>query len=251
MTKDEMMLRKRLIDLSKQAYQRDIVVFSDFLNLNELNILHSTPKDLFYSQYEVFGGYEFAERQMVAFLPDALYYEYNYPVKVLEFTPQSRKYSENLSHRDYLGALMNLGIERCKFGDIVIHENRAFVFTHEDVSGYVIQNITRIKKTSVFVNPKDYSEVRYEPKYEEIKATVASIRLDSIISIAFPMSRSKMTTYIENAKVYVNGKLITNNGYHVKEGDKISIRGLGKISFHEILSKTKKDRFYVIVHKYI
>lgn len=251
MTKDEMVLRKRLIDLSKQAYQRDIVVFSDFLNLNELNILHSTPKDLFYSQYEVFGGYEFAERQMVAFLPDALYYEYNYPVKVLEFTPISKKYCENLSHRDYLGALMNLGVERCKFGDIVIHENSAYVFTHEDVSDYVIQNITRIKKTSVSVHPRDYSEVRYEQRYEEIKATVASIRLDSMISIAYPMSRSKMTTYIENAKVYVNGKLITNNGYHLKEGDKISIRGLGKISFQKILSKTKKDRIYVIVHKYI
>ena len=85
MNKEELMLRKRLIDLSNQAFQRDIVTFSDFLNLNELNILHTTPKDMFPARYETYGGYELSERQMIAFLPDALYYEYrdlcgNYPV---------------------------------------------------------------------------------------------------------------------------------------------------------------------------
>lgn len=251
MTKDEIMLRKRLVDLSRQAFQRDVVTFSDFLNLNELNILHSTPKDSFFSQYEVFGGYDTAERQMVAFLPDALYYEYNYPMEVLEIKPQNIKFSEKLNHRDYLGSFMNLGLERSKFGDIVLFENGAYAFVQEDIADYVIEHLLKIRNTLVFVSKKQITDLSYEPKYDVIKATVASIRLDTIISVAYPMSRSKMTTYIENAKVYVNGKLITNNGYHIKEGDRISIRGLGKISFQEILSKTKKDRFYVVVHKYV
>ena len=78
MNKEEQLLEKRLIELSNLAFSRDIVTFSDFLNLNELNILHRTPKDQFKARFETYGGYELAERQMVAFLPDALCYEYEY-----------------------------------------------------------------------------------------------------------------------------------------------------------------------------
>lgn len=83
MNKEEQLLEKRLIELSNLAFSRDIVTFSDFLNLNELNILHRTPKDQFKARFETYGGYELAERQMVAFLPDALYYDYGYPMQAL------------------------------------------------------------------------------------------------------------------------------------------------------------------------
>ena len=96
MNKEETLLRKRLVELSRQAYHKDIVTFSDFLNLNELNILHTTPKDLFPARYETFGGYEMAERQMVAFLPDALYYEYHYPIQVLKIRPANPRFAEEL-----------------------------------------------------------------------------------------------------------------------------------------------------------
>ena len=92
MNKEETMLRKRLIELSNQAYQRDVVSFSDFLNLNELNILHTTPKQEWFSSYETYGGYEFSERQMVAFLPDALCYDKNYPISVLKIEPLQKKF---------------------------------------------------------------------------------------------------------------------------------------------------------------
>ena len=182
MNKEELMLQKHLIDLSETAYKRDIVTFSDFLNLNELNILHSTPKNMFSANYETYGGYEASERQMVAFLPDALYYEYSYPVSVLKIVPSAPKFAEQLTHRDYLGAVLNLGIERCKIGDL---------------------------------------------------------------------SRSKLTGFITDGKVFVNGRLITSNGYHLKERDVISVRGMGKISYNGVLSETKKGRFYITVNKYV
>ena len=87
MNKEEQLLEKRLIELSNLAFSRDIVTFSDFLNLNELNILHRTPKDQFKARFETYGGYELAERQMVAFLPDALYYDYGYPMQALKICP--------------------------------------------------------------------------------------------------------------------------------------------------------------------
>ena len=81
MNKEETLLQKRLIELSRTAYIRGIVTFSDFLNLNELNILHTTPKHQFQSQYVTYGGYGLSERQMVAFIPDALSLTPGYQVK--------------------------------------------------------------------------------------------------------------------------------------------------------------------------
>lgn len=251
MNKEELMLRKRLIELSNQAYSRDIVTFSDFLNLNELHILHTTPKDMLLTRYETYGGYDMSERQMAAFLPDALYYEYEYPLRVVEITPLHQKFAEELTHRDYLGALMNLGIERSRLGDIIVDGKSALVFAKEEIADYIAENLFRIRHTEVRTSIKEAGEIYYTPKYEEIKGTVPSIRLDTVLSVAYPLSRSKLTPYIENGKVFVNGKLITNNGYQLKRGDIISVRGMGRISYEELLSETKKGRYMILVKKYI
>ena len=251
MNKDEILFRKRLIELSDQAYRRDIVVFSDFLNLNELNILHTTPKDMFSSRYETFGGYDLSERQMVAFLPDALYYDYEYPMQIIEIKPLNAKFSEDLSHRDYLGSLMNLGIERSKMGDILLMDDRAILFVREEISSYIAENLTKIRHTMIQTTIMDTTDISYEPKFELIKGNVASVRLDTVLTTAYPMSRSKMTAYIEAGKVFVNGKLMTSNGYHLKEHDIISIRGLGRIQYEEVLGSTKKGRYMISVKKFI
>ena len=251
MNKEEILLRKRLIELSNQAYTRDIVTFSDFLNLNELNILHTTPKNMFPSRYETYGGYESSERQMVSFLPDALYYEYSYPMLAIEIVPLNAKFAEDLTHRDFLGSLMNLGIERSKMGDILLQDSKAIVFVKEEISSYIAENLTRIRHTMVQTKIIDTTDISYEPRYKEIKGNVASVRLDSVLTVAFPMSRSKMTAFIENGRVFVNGKLITSNGYHLKENDIISVRGLGRIRYVNVLSETRKGRYMISVNKYI
>ncbi len=256
MNREETLLQKRLIELSQTAYFRDIVMFSDFLNLNELNILHTTPKHLFHSRYVVYGGYGLSERQMVAFLPDALYAfsedpDIHYPIRILAISPQNRRFCEELTHRDYLGAVMNLGIERCKLGDIMVDGSKALLFVREELADYIIENLTRIRHTSVTVSVSNDLPRDYEPKYEEIKGTVASVRLDTVLSLAFPLSRSRITAYIEGAKVFVNGKLVTSNGYRLKEGDIISVRKMGRIVYDKVLSETKKGRYLTVVRKYI
>lgn len=275
MNKEEILLQKRLIELSEIAYSRGIVTFSDFMNLNELNILHTTPKNRFRARYETFGGYDLSERQMAAFLPDALYYtlteevrpsrrgmncgmpcgdtlpdDYPYPITMLEISPINRKFSENLNHRDYLGAVMNLGIERCKLGDIIVCEDKAYLFAKEELADYIAAQLTCIRHTPVKTRCAEDSDVSYEPVYEEIKGTVPSVRLDTVLSLAYPMSRSKLVGCIEGGRVYVNGKLITSNGQRLKEGDLISLRQMGRISYQGILSKTKKGRYMVSVRKY-
>ena len=251
MNKEELMLRKRLIELSNQAYSRDIVTFSDFLNLNELHILHTTPKDMLLTRYETYGGYDMSERQMAAFLPDALYYDYQYPIQIIEISPVNRKFAEELSHRDYLGAVMNLGIERCKLGDILIEDGKAILFAKEELAGYIMEHLTRIRHTTVRTSILPAFEDSYEPRYEELKGTVASVRLDTVLSLAYPLSRSKVTGLIEGARVFVNGKLVTSNGYRLKEGDILSVRKMGRIGYNGILSETKKGRYMVSIRKYI
>lgn len=272
MDKEELMLRKRLADLSNRAFQRDIVTFSDFLNLNELHILHTTPKDMLPARYETFGGYGLSERQMIAFLPDALYYVpketdlrpdssrktaeyrlppgYEYPIQAAAIRPLNQKFAEKLSHRDYLGSVMNLGVERSKFGDIIVLDDEAIIFLCEEIADYVTSNLTRIRHTAVQCTRREIKDISYTPSFCELKGTVPSVRLDTVMSVAFPMSRSKLTAYIAAGKVFVNGKLMTSNGYRLEEGNLISVRGLGRIFYEGILSETKKGRYYISVRKY-
>mgnify|MGYP003287848839 FL=1 len=251
MNKEELLLQKRLAELSRIAYTREIVTFSEFLNLNELNILHTTPKDMLLSQYKTYGGYGLSERQMAAFLPDALYYDSQYPIQIIEISPVNRKFAEELSHRDYLGAVMNLGIERCKLGDILVEDGKAILFAKEELAGYIMEHLTRIRHTTVKTSILSAFEDSYEPRYEELKGTVASVRLDTVLSLAYPLSRSKITGLIEGARVFVNGKLVTSNGYRLKEGDILSVRKMGRIGYNGILSETKKGRYMVSIRKYI
>lgn len=251
MQKEELMLQKRLIELSKLAYQRGIVTFSDFLNLNELNILHTIPKHELFSSYVTFGGYEHSERQMVAFLPDALCYEYEYPISVIKISPLQKKFSEQLNHRDYLGAILNLGIERSKIGDILVEEEFAILFIHESLEGFFLEELHRIRHTSVIATTENMQCFHYEPKTKELKGSVSSLRLDSLLALAFSSSRSKLVAYIESGKVFVNGKLITSNGYQIKENDIISVRGLGRFQYCETMSQTKKGRYYVTIKLFV
>ena len=251
MNKEEQLLEKRLIELSNLAFSRDIVTFSDFLNLNELNILHRTPKDQFKARFETYGGYELAERQMVAFLPDALCYEYEYPISYIKIQPSQKKFSDTLSHRDFLGALLNLGIERCKLGDILVMENEAILIAHQSLEHFIIDELTRVKHTTVTLQKIECEEFFYEPNKKEIKGSVSSLRLDSLMALAFSSSRSKLVAYIESGRVFVNGKLITSNGYQIKGNDLISVRGLGRFQYKETLAQTKKGRYMVTVYLYI
>ena len=258
MEKDETLFRKRMIELSNLAYNRGVVFYTDFLNLNELNILHTTPKDLLPVSYMTFGGYEFSERQIAAFVPDAfsMYREKNelyeeFPISIIKIAPVREKFSDDLTHRDYLGALINLGIDRAVLGDIVVDQKEAYVFVKENMADYIVDELGRVKHTTVITEKVDNADFSYEPEIEIIKGNVASVRLDSLIALVYKTSRSKIVPLIENAKVFVNGKLITSNGYKLREEDIISVRGLGRFRYKEVNAETRKGRLFVTVHKYV
>ena len=242
----------RLIDAANACYNRGIPVSTDFLDLNKQSVFHRviTSPDFLPVDYRIDGGYDMAERRMVTFLP---YEEFPYviPYNIIRIKPANPRYAEELTHRDYLGSLMGLGIVRDKLGDIIITEGSAYVFASEGITDFIISGLCQVRHTTVISTLVDKPDFQYTPRYQEIKGSVASLRLDAVISLGFGGSRSSMISHIESGQTAVNGRIITSNAYNLKPDDIISVRGLGRIRFINSVASTKKGRLIVIIHKYV
>ena len=241
MNEDAAYICKRFIDLSKQANRKGIVTFSDFLTVNEQQILQQNRTKL-ESEYQMSGGYDYAERQMVAFIPDALFYEWDYPMQCVRIRPAYPKFAEKLTHRDVLGALMSLGIERSKLGDLIVNDTEMFFFAKEEIVPYILEQLTSVRHTVVTLEAEQEGNINYVPHFEEKEAIVTSNRLDAVIAAICNISRSASLRMIQEGKIFVNGAESLHNTYYCKQGDVLSIRGFGKIRFGETLGVTKKDR---------
>lgn len=252
--KDEQILRKRFLDLAGMAYSRGICIFSDFLNLNEQNIFLSLKNELPGIKYFFNGGFNDAERKILCFCGQDLYTEEDelpYPITCIKVVPINHKFIDSLNHRDFLGAILNLGLDRSKIGDILIDDNQGYVFAHTAISEFVTEQLIKVKHTMVNCSIIDRRDFDYKPKLKEVIGTVSSMRLDSMIAVAFQSSRSSLSGLIEGGKVSVGGKLILSNSYTLKENDVVSVRGLGKFIYAGTSYQTKKGRYSVKLMLYI
>ncbi len=255
---EEYLTAARLSDAAGRCYNRGIPVFTDFLDINRQSVFtafSSGEKGIFGFKMPpvscvMSGGYDLAERKVIIFLP----YEdfpYEVPFDIIKISPVNIRFAEELTHRDYLGAVMGLGIVRDKFGDIIVARDGAYIIALKSITPYITDNLNQVKHTAVTAEVTDYNDFSYVPDFKEIRGTVASLRLDSVIALGFGGSRSRLISYIENGKVAVNGKIITSNAYSLKPEDIVSVRGLGRIKFISSGALTKKGRTVVVLHKYI
>ncbi|SCP95026.1 YlmH/Sll1252 family protein [Anaerobium acetethylicum] len=251
MTKEELILQKKLIDTAFSAYYKNIVTFTDFLNLNELKILHSTHNEFPAVRWETFGGYGLAERQMAAFIPEDLYYEIEYPLICVKVEPLNRKFSDSLTHRDFLGAVLNLGIDRSRIGDIVVKDNTGYIIAACSFGGFLANELVRVKHTNVRTTIDSLENISSAQEFDEICGSVASARIDSIMALAFSSSRSSMSVLAEDGNVFINGRQNLSNSTVLKPDDIVSIRGKGKFIFKEVVSQTKKGRYFIKILKYV
>ena len=246
--KEELFMLRHLEDLRSMAEHRYMVTYSDFLNLNDKNLFRSMnlPED----SYIAFGGYEFAERQVIGFLPDALFYEgvteeeqqLAFPICCIRVTPKNPKFAEQLTHRDLLGALMNQGIERQLLGDILVLEDSYLIFCKENIASFLTDQVTRIRHTEVRCIRIPLGEVHYQPKFRLQTAQVASNRLDAVLAEACRLSRGKAADLIRGEKVFVNERIESRVTYSLKPMDVISVRGIGKFQFLSFDGQTKKGK---------
>lgn len=248
--KEEELFRKRLLELSHISYYKGICTYTDFLSLNEINLFFSMEKELARVSTLLYGGYTQAERKILCFYNKDDITIPEFPMECIHIKPINKKFSNILTHRDFLGAILNLGISRSKIGDILIHENESYVFCTQNIAPFIIDNLNIVKHTNVEVYSISIDEVKYTPKYITITGTVASIRLDAILALALKSSRSSLSSLITAGKVSINGRVIQSNKYILKEDDIISIRGYGKFQYKEAGNQTRKGRVYVTLLKY-
>lgn len=248
--KEDELLKKRFTELANTAYRRGICTYSDFLGLNETHLLISNLKETSFINHALWGGYEEAERRVVCFYEDDSFPNIDYPVSCLLISPLNERFSDRLTHRDYLGAVLNLGIDRSKIGDIVVGETYAYLFCHRDIKEFLCSELTRVKHTSVVLKETAASEISGRLEKKEVVGTVSSVRLDSLLSVAFHSSRSSLCGLIGGGKVFVNGKMITANSFVPQKGDIISVRGMGRFQYADGGSQTKKNKYRVVLLVY-
>lgn len=224
-----------------------IIYTKNFLTLSVFNILKAIEGEMKIKVY-CFGVFEEFDRAMLAF---SCYDEenLNYPIDVLKITNKS-KFKE-LKHSDYLGAIMSLGIDRELLGDIVVKENCAYVPVVEDISDYIIYNLSSIGKSPCSITKlEDYSLDLPKISFEEKSIIVSSLRVDNVVSALCNISRSKALELIEQKKVFLNYIEILRKDKLVNLDDTLTIRGYGKFKICNFLGKTQRERIKVLMKKY-
>ena len=248
---EDRMLLAKLWDKINAGIRKNIPANTCFLSPRELEMakfLFGEPEGLY-----AFGGYGDAERKMLIFLPDYLeesaLFEEDSPCVCLRATFYE---GDSPNHRDFLGALMGAGIGRETVGDICVGKERCDFFVTQEIAPYILQNFLSAGHTKLRLQqiPLTDAEVP-EPEVKEIKDTMASLRLDSVISSGFRIGRSLAAQYVTSGKAAVDGLPCEKPDKQVAEGCKISVRGLGKIKLVQVGGRTKKDRISVVIHRYI
>lgn len=249
---EEKLLLAKVLDRADFSLKKHEMVFTDFIDRRMLEMAIQMVQKLPEISWREFGGEDACERRMIGFAPD--YHQIqkeDFPIRVLEICP-NLKFSAGLTHRDYLGSILGLGLDRGKIGDILVFEEKAFCYVAEEIADYIGINLTKAGKCQVKVSVLSFSNVCLpEPKIEEKKVTVSSLRLDAVLSAAFSLSRSKAQILIQSEKAFVDWRVLKNDSYQLKEGEIISLRGFGRVKLEKINGKTKKDRISILLHKYV
>lgn len=235
---------QRLNDLCSRAYERGYSTYSCFLNINEISLL---KEQRYPTDYKLFGGYDDAERCIVCFNPQE---NSSFPIVCLRISPLQQRFSDALNHRDFLGALMNLGIERSTIGDIIIKDNVGYAFCLESIAEYICENIDRIRHTSVkcelITDIPDFLTAL--PDEDEI--IVSSLRADAVTAGVFNLSRNTVSRLFNQQKIFINSRAIIKEGTQLKEDDIVSVRGYGKFIYSCVSSTTRKGRYVIKVRIY-
>lgn len=194
------------------------------------------------------GGYDDAERTMYVCRPEYAEAELSDIIKVIRVWGRDLG---SLTHRDYLGSLMGLGITRENIGDILVSESGAFIFIKAEIADYILNNLDKIGRHGIKTELCDCSDADLpEPKTKEIKGTVSSLRLDAVLSLAAGISRSRALELISQELVSLNWEVVSSPSHKTEEGDLISVRGVGRLRISEVGGLTRKGRTGITVLKY-
>lgn len=249
-TEDKILLAK-VWDKINSGINKNIMTNSCFLSLREQELVRYLLGNS--DEFIYFGGYDDTERKMIVYLPSYLTHDIleneDSPITCLRVSFYNK---DTPSHRDFLGALTGFGIARESIGDICVGKGTCDFFVTREVAPYLLSDFSYVGHTKVQISTVSLSQAQIpEPETVQIRDTLASVRLDSIISSGFRISRNSACQYINSGKVAINGLPFEKADKTVEEKSTVSVRGLGKIKLTQVCGQTKKGRIAVIIDKYI
>ncbi len=249
---DILLLKKRFSELSKKSYEGGYFLFTEFLGLNEQSVFSEFLRENSSVKYTAFGGCEGAERVIIRFGDEEeLGYSEPFPITTVKIEPIAPKFSEKLTHRDFLGALLNLGIERSRLGDIPIINNVAYLFAKEDIADFIIESLLRVRHTDVKLSKVDSLPEGELYRTERVRIQAVGERIDAVVAKVFSLSREESLGYFRKKLVFVDGRLCENNSYIPKHGEVISVRTKGRMIYRGYSSTSKKGKLNIEVDLYV
>lgn len=250
MTDNYKFLLAKTEDMVRLCNKYSAAVFSDFLDCGEVTDIKCNFHFPYGYNFMFFGGCDDCERQILGVFPEWEEADAKaFPISVLKI---EGGYNRKLTHRDYLGTLMSLGIERKKTGDILIKDKCAYVFIYADVAEYVERNISKIGNQGVKTSLVTLENFKPPKRQLQLIETVcASLRLDAVVGACANVSRQESAKLISGGGVKLNGRETPEVAKSVNAGDLISIRGYGKFILSDTGNETRKGRIHIQLSKYI
>lgn len=244
-TKEEASDVIRTYDMLMTAYNKEYCTFTSFFcspNLWSYFIKGFNSKSF---KVDAFGGFEDSDRRILSF---GNMYDERYPIKYIKIENKSK--FTTLTHRDYLGTIMSVGLERNKFGDLIVKDHYAVVPIMENMAEYLKEKLNYVKNC-----PVDISILEEPPivgiNYNDIVINIASLRLDNVVAQLANISRSKAVTMVENSSVLVDYVKANDKSMEIIKGQRITIHGKGKYIIGDILGNTKSGKFKINIKKYV
>ncbi|AOR23934.1 YlmH/Sll1252 family protein [Clostridium taeniosporum] len=191
------------------------------------------------------GIFKDSERKMISFNN---VYETSFPIRLLKVEGKS-KFSK-LEHKDFLGGILSLGIERNKIGDLIVEDNVCYLPIHEDILNFLLYNVDKIGKTPCCITEIQNKGDLPQIKFKEEVILVSSLRIDGIVSKISKLSRAKAQMVIDQGQVLIDYTKIKDKSYEVKRDERIIIRGTGKFIVGEVIGSSKSGKYKLIIKKY-
>lgn len=244
---EQLLILRRVLDKLERVIESHSIECTDFLNPYQRRLCYSFLNRFREISYFEEGGLTNSERKVIIIYPSYLGKEQlDSPISAIRI--KGRFKFRKPSHRDYLGALMSLGIKREKIGDILIHKDFGDLITFNELTDYIKSNLKAINKEPVTVIKIGFEELHeIEEEYDERVIVVSSLRLDAIVSALCNISRNSSLSIIKNKKVKVNWQTLDKTNKELSEGDLISIKGFGRVKIVQNIGDTKKGRKKIAV----
>lgn len=249
--KEVQQLKNRFRELADKSFTQNVFTFSGFLGLSEQDVFWKMEQELKYVGYVLYGGAEGTDRKVVRFgSSEEFGYDAEFPIACIHIRPLMAKFADELSHRDFLGALMNLGIERSTVGDIRVGDKEACCFCLDSIAEHICRNLEQVKHTHVKceVTQEALEILQEEPEYRTVQ--VASLRVDAVTAKVCDKSREKCLELFRTGRVFVDGRLCENNSRLLKPGETVNARGYGKFRLEGTPRETRKGKLAVEVSIY-